>query len=224
VINIDSFAKDSNIINTLRETGIKPIEYIQHSRPIVIVDEPQNMETELRKAALFNLSPLFTLRYSATHKRFYNLLYSLNPVQAYDKGLVKQIEVDGITSDNNNSAAFVAFNKLVLGKRQLQAKVSIYVNEDASVKVKAFTLNIGDDLFQKSKGRELYKEGYILNSINAELRTLEFSGGLVLEEGAAQGGLNDEVLKFQIERTVASHFEKLAKLKGQGIKVLSLFL
>lgn len=66
VINIDSFAKDSNIINTVRETGIKPIEYIQNSRPIVIVDEPQNMETELRKAALFNLSPLFSLRYSAT--------------------------------------------------------------------------------------------------------------------------------------------------------------
>jgi len=223
VINIDSFAKDSNVINSMRETGIKPIEYIQNSRPIVIVDEPQNMETELRKAALFNLSPLCTLRYSATHKRFYNLLYSLNPVQAYDKGLVKQIEVDGITSDNNISAAFVAFKNLVLGKRKLQAKVSIYVNEDASVKVKDVALNIGDDLFKKSKGRETYKEGYILNSINAEQGTLEFSGGLVLEEGASQGGLNDEVLKFQIERTVMNHFEKIAKLKPQGIKVLSLF-
>ncbi|MEY3788016.1 MAG: hypothetical protein RLZ75_2223 [Pseudomonadota bacterium] len=223
VINIDSFAKDSNVINSVRETGIKPIEYIQNSSPIVIVDEPQNMETELRKAALFNLSPLCTLRYSATHKRFYNLLYSLNPVQAYDKGLVKQIEVDGITSDNNISAAFVVFKKLVLGKRKLQAKVSIYVNEDASVKVKDIALNIGDDLFQKSKGRETYKEGYILNSINAEQGTLSFSGGLVLEEGSSQGGLNDEVLKFQIERTVMGHFEKMAKLKSQGIKVLSLF-
>ncbi|MGZ8955033.1 MAG: hypothetical protein ACXW0Q_10185 [Methylovulum sp.] len=98
----------------------------------------------------------------------------------------------------------MAFKKLVLGKRKLQAKVSIYVNEDTGIKIKEFALNIGDDLFQKSKGREIYKEGYILNSINAELGTLEFSGGLVLEEGAAQGGLNDEVLKFQIERTVAS--------------------
>jgi type III restriction enzyme len=63
----------------------------------------------------------------------------------------------------------------------------------------------------------------ILNSINAEHGTLEFSGGLVLLEGAAQGGLNDDVLKFQIERTVQSHFEKVAKLKPLGIKVLSLF-
>ncbi len=91
--------------------------------------------------------------------------------------------------------------------------MTLYINEDASVKIKTVTLNMGDDLFTKSNGREMYKEGYILNSINAEQGTLEFSGGLVLQEGAAQGDLNDEVLKFQIERTVQSHFEKIAKLK-----------
>jgi type III restriction enzyme len=179
VINIDSFGKDSNVINTLRETGIKPIEYIQNSRPIVIVDEPQNMETELRKAAIYNLSPLCTLRYSATHKRFYNLLYSLNPVQAYDKGLVKQIEVDGITSDNNNNAAFVEFKKLVLGKRNLQAKVAIYSNENVGVKVKDITLNLGDDLFQKSNGNDSYKEGYILN-LGIPLTAVTTMGSVVI--------------------------------------------
>ena len=223
VINIDSFARDSAIINQVRETGIKPIEYIQHSRPIVIIDEPQNMETDIRKAALTNLNPLCTLRNSATHKNLYNLLYSLNPVQAYDKGLVKQIEIDGITSDNNNSAAFIAFKKLMVGKRKLQAKVSIYVNDNNGVNSKDITLDIGNDLFQKSNGRDSYKEGFILNSINAEQGTVEFSGGLVLQEGETQGGLNDEVLKFQIERTVESHFEKVVKLKPLGIKVLSLF-
>ncbi|MCF7971025.1 MAG: DEAD/DEAH box helicase family protein [Methylococcaceae bacterium] len=223
VINIDSFAKESNIINTQKETGIRPIEYIQNSCPIVIVDEPQNMETDIRKAALYNLSPLCTLRYSATHKHFYNLVYSLNPVQAYDKGLVKQIEIDAITSDNNNSTAFVAFKKLVQGKRNIQAKVTLYVNEDSGVKVKDITLNIGDDLFTKSKQRDSYKEGFILNSINAEHKTLQFSGGLVLEEGGSQGGLTDDVLKFQIERTVINHFDKVKALQNEKIKVLSLF-
>ncbi|MFZ2727175.1 MAG: DEAD/DEAH box helicase family protein [Methylococcaceae bacterium] len=223
VINIDSFAKDSNIINTIRETGIKPIDYIQHSRPIVIIDEPQNMETDIRKVAIANLKPLCTLRYSATHKHLYNLLYSLNPVQAYDKGLVKQIEIDGITSENNNSAVFIAFKKLMLGKRKLQAKVSIYVNDNNGVNAKELTLDIGNDLFQKSNGRDAYKEGFILNSINAQQNTIEFSGGLILQEGQTQGGLNDAILKFQIERTVENHFEKVAKLKPLGIKVLSLF-
>lgn len=109
VINIDSFTKDNNIINTVRETGVKPIEYIQATHPIGIVDEPQNMETDVRRAAIHNLAPLCTLRYSATHRNLYNLVYSLNPVQAYDLGLVKQIEVDGITSDSNYNAAFIEF-------------------------------------------------------------------------------------------------------------------
>ena len=49
VINIDSFAKDENIINKPNDklTGKRPIEFIQGVNPIVIVDEPQNMETEV---------------------------------------------------------------------------------------------------------------------------------------------------------------------------------
>lgn len=70
VINIDSFAKDTNIINTAKESGIKPIEYIQATNSIVIVDEPQNMETDVRKTAVHNLNPLCTLLYSATDKTF----------------------------------------------------------------------------------------------------------------------------------------------------------
>jgi hypothetical protein len=99
VINIDSFASDSNIINTVREQGVKPIEFLQATRPIVIVDEPQNMETELRRQAIHNLNPFCTLRYSATHKNPYNLISRLTPVDAYNLGLVKQIQVDGITAD-----------------------------------------------------------------------------------------------------------------------------
>jgi len=82
-------------------------------------------------------------------------------------------------------------------------------------------------IYFKIQGREIYKEGFILNSINAEQGTLAFSGGLVLEEGSSQGGLNDEVLKFQIERTVINHFDKVkilqSKPETKNIKVLSLF-
>jgi type III restriction enzyme len=102
VLNIDSFAKDENIINKPNDklSGKSPIEFIQATCPIVIVDEPQNMETAIRKRAIENLKPLCTLRYSATHINLYNLVYSLNPVNAYDLGLVKQIEVDSVVSEN----------------------------------------------------------------------------------------------------------------------------
>lgn len=96
VINIDSFAKDENIINRPNDrlSGQLPVEFIRSCHPIVIVDEPQNMETPKRKKAIENLKPLFTLRYSATHRNVYNLVYSLNPVkvEAYGLRLVKRIE------------------------------------------------------------------------------------------------------------------------------------
>ena len=103
VINIDSFAKDENIINKSNDklTGKKPVEFIQATAPIVIVDEPQNMETDIRKKAVGNLNPLCTLRYSATHTNRYNMVYSLDPVKAYDLGLVKQIEVDSVVTEND---------------------------------------------------------------------------------------------------------------------------
>ena len=223
VINIDSFTKDSNIINTKRETGIKPIEYIQATAPIVIVDEPQNMETDVRRAAIHNLAPLCTLRYSATHRNLYNLVFSLNPVQAYDLGLVKQIEVDGIKSDSNYNAAYIEFKGVQPGKKTLKAKLSIYINDKNNVKQKDFTVDLGTDLFELSNGRDIYKDGFILNSIRAADGEIEFSNGLILREGTTQGGLTDEVMKYQIERTVRWHFEKLKKLKPKGIKVLSLF-
>jgi len=223
VINIDSFTKDTNVINTVRETGVKRIEYIQATCPFVIVDEPQNMETDVRRAALHNLNPLCTLRYSATHRNLYNLVYNLNPVQAYDLGLVKQIEADGITADSNYNAAFVQLKKIERGKRTLKAKVSIYVNESSGVKQKDITLNLGDDLFQKSNGRDVYRDGFILNNINAEYGVIEFSGGAIVKEGESQGGLTDDVLKYQIERTVKWHFDKVKQLQPKRIKVLSLF-
>ncbi len=93
VINVDSFAKDENVINKPNNklNGQEPIRFIRSVNPIVIVDEPQNMESEKRIAAIANLNPLCTLHHSATHRNKYNLIYSLNPVKAYDHDLVKQI-------------------------------------------------------------------------------------------------------------------------------------
>ena len=114
VLNIDAFAKDENIINKPNDrlTGKCPIEFIQTANPIVIVDEPQNMETDIRKRAIEKLNPLCTLRYSATHTNLYNLVYSLNPVKAYDAGLVKQIEVDLVISENAMNSAFIQLEKI----------------------------------------------------------------------------------------------------------------
>jgi type III restriction enzyme len=168
VINIDSFTKDANVINQVRETGVKPIEYIQNSNPIVIIDEPQNMETDIRKRAIANLNPLFTLRYSATHKNLYNLVYKLDPVKAYDLGLVKQIEVDSVVAKNDSSGAFISVDSFKVAKQSITAKVTIFVNEKGGVQKKQVTTKIGDDLYKLSKGWDIYKDGYTINELDAD--------------------------------------------------------
>ena len=223
VINIDSFTKDNNKINIKGEKAFAPIEYIKSVNPIVIVDEPQNFETDIRRRALLDLNPLCTLRYSATHKNPYNLLYSLNPVQAYDLGLVKQIEVDGVQADANHNQAFIELISIDTKPKSITAKVCIDVNDKAGAKRKELTLKLGEDLFNRSDKRDVYADGYILNEIRADDGEIEFSGGTILRVREQQGGLTEDVMRFQIERTVANHFAKLKSLQPIGVKVLSLF-
>lgn len=225
VINIDAFAKDENVINKPNDklNGQEPIKFIQSTRPIVIVDEPQNMESEKRSAAIANLNPLCTLRYSATHRNRYNLIYSLNPVKAYDMGLVKQIEVDSVLEENSQNGAFIELTAITATKTKITAKVTIDVNEKDCVKRKSVTVKVGDDLYNLSNNREIYREGYIVEGIDASNGFISFSNNKVLYQGQQQGGLNDEIMKFQIRRTIEEHFCKELKLNKQGIKVLSLF-
>jgi len=224
VINIDSFAKDENIINKPNDklTGKRPVEFIQATGPIVIVDEPQNMETDIRKKAIGNLNPLCTLRYSATHISRYNMVYSLDPVKAYDMGLVKQIEVDSIVTENDFNEAFICLEKVNATKTRTSAKIRIDVNTKDGVKRKSVTAKVGDDLYELSNKREMYKNGYIINGIDVAEGFIELSGGETVFVGDTFGGLTDEVMKIQMKKTVEEHFLKERNLKEKGIKVLSL--
>lgn len=222
VMNIDAFAKDENIINQVRERGIAPIEYIQATHPIVIVDEPQNMETQKRLDAIASLNPLITLRYSATHKYSRHLLYSLNPVKAYDAGLVKQIEVDSVMSQDKFNDAYIELLDIIPKKTKITAKVSVYANVKGVVKKKTFSISDNDDLYKKT-GREIYANGYIVAGINAVDEYIEFTNGTIVKLGQQLGGMNDSVMRYQIERTIESHLDKQRRLLAKGIKVLSLF-
>ncbi len=224
VINIDSFAKDINIINKENDklTGKRPIEFIQHTNPFVIVDEPQNMETELRKKAIQSLNPSCTLRYSATHTNLYNLVYRLGPVQAYDLGLVKQIEVDSVVTEQSYNQAYIKLESIKAQKTKINAKVTIDCNTKEGVKRKIVSVNLGDNLYDLSDHREMYREGFIIDEINAEDESLTFTNGIKITVGGVIGEFQDEILKVQIRKTIEEHFEKELRLKDKGIKVLSL--
>ena len=225
VMNIDAFAKDENIINKPNDklTGKRPVEFIQYTRPFVIVDEPQNMETDIRKKAIENLHPSCTLRYSATHLNLYNLVYSLDPVKAYDLGLVKQIEVDSVFAEDNFNDAFISLESVNATKTRTSAKLRIDLNQVSGVTKKSVTAKVGDDLYALSNYREIYQDGFIIDEIDVANQCISFTNGTMFYVGDTQGGLTDEIMKFQIQKTIEEHFKKEYKLKEKGIKTLSLF-
>jgi type III restriction enzyme len=230
VINIDSFAKDSNIINQISEDGIKPVELLQATNPVVIVDEPQNMETEIRKTAIENLNPLCTLRYSATHKYHYNLCYKLDPVQAYDLGLVKKIEVDSVLAESGQNEAFIELVSLKPTSKTITIQLKIHVNDpkkgvvEKVVSIKKSPNGTSEsDLYKLSNEREVYKTGYTISGYDVSSGSVSFTNGKTLYIGESQGEIKEDLMRFQIEQTVKNHFEKERKLKDKGIKVLTLF-
>ena len=242
VINIQSFQKDVadkdlaemteeelkklNVINREndRMSGRRPIEFIQAAYPIVIIDEPQSVDTtEKSRKAIGNLNPMVTLRYSATHRNPYNLLYKLDPIKAYDLRLVKRIEVASVRSDDNFNDAYV---KLIGtdNKNGIRARIEIHKEGASGPKATKLWVKRGDDLFRKSDAREAYRNGYIVHNIDCTPGSeyVEFNKGRLLELGQEAGGLADDVMRAQVYETVEQHFRKERALKGKGIKVLSL--
>lgn len=220
VITIDSFAKAQNVMNRQSDYG-RPLDFIKATHPVVILDEPQNMETDIRRNAIASLNPLCTLRYSATHKHLYNLLYRLTPVDAYDKGLVKKIEVHSVQSEDNYNDAYI--NVLSLerqSKTRSFAKIEVDASDEYGLQRKIVKAFPGDDLEAKT-GRSVYA-GYYVESINHGDDCVEFSNGKVVYVGQRDESLHDDIIKRQIELTIDDHFDKQRRL-GSSVKVLSLF-
>lgn len=226
IINIQAFIKDDNVINQERDgmSGLKPIEFITATNPVVIVDEPQNMETEKAQQALAKLNPLCTLRYSATHRNFYNLVYRLDPIKAFELGLVKQINVASVLGENSHNQAYVKLLN-VDNKNGIKAKLEIHKQTTGGPKPAKITVKQGDDLFGKSDGRSCYQDGFSVTEMSSEPGNefIEFNNGTYLELGQESGGISDDIYKEQIEKTIQRHLEKAKQLRPKGIKVLSLF-
>lgn len=243
VINIQSFQKDVadkdladmtedelkklNVINREndRMSGRRPIEFIQAANPIVIIDEPQSVDTtEKSRKAIGNLNPMATLRYSATHKNPYNLVYKLDPIRAYDMRLVKRIEVASVRSDDNFNDAYV---KLVAtdNTNGIRARVEIHKESKSGPKATKIWVKQGDDLFVKSEEREAYRNGYIVQNVDCTPGSeyIEFNQGRFLELGQEAGSQAEDIMKAQVYETVEQHLKKERALRGKRIKVLSLF-
>lgn len=235
VINIDAFRKSfvdndennkSNIIHRYHDKlGYKPIDLIKETYPIVIIDEPQSVDnTDKAKEAIAALNPLCCIRYSATHRNPYNMMYKLDSIDAYELKLVKQIEVATATVDGFQNDAYIDLVK-VDNKSGIKAQIELDIQKKGKAERKKVWVSQGKDLFDIT-GRDQY-EGYIVEDIwhNGEAWCMSFtSNDKVVKEGIPSGSLSEEMLKReQIRMTIEAHLDKELVLNPLRIKVLSLF-
>ena len=223
IMTLDSFNKDTNVMNQSRDklSGQRPIDLVRMTRPILILDEPQNMESEKSKDALSRLDSLFNLRYSATHRNYYNLLYTLTPADAYNKGLVKKIEVSSVIKDGDFNAAYIRCVDIISNERGIKAKLEVHRKLKSGFKKATVTVKNRDNLAIKAKS--LTYDGYVVSEINAGYQFIKFENGVMVKLGQDLGGDKKDMMKVQIHQTIEEHFRKAQLLKPYGIKVLSLF-
>lgn len=236
IINTQAFAaslkeggrsKESRIIYSKRDefASRRPIDVIAANRPIIIRDEPQKMGGDVTQNALKNFNPLFTLNYSATHEKQHNLIYALDALDAYNKRLVKKIEVKGFEVKNlRGTDSYLYLEQIVLSsKKPPMARIELEIKYNKSINRETRKLGVGDDLYYISQEMEQYK-GYTISEINPIDGTVIFTNGEIISTGDVVGDVSEnDMRRIQIRETIISHFEKEEKLFNMGIKTLSLF-
>ncbi len=233
VMNVQAFEQDTdpmrdtkgNVINRPHDAmaGRRPIEFIQAVRPVVVMDEPQNFSSSGRTAAIERLNPLVTLRYSATPKQPHNLVYRLGPVDAFEQGLVKQIEVDGVEADLAHDGPYLRL--LSVDAAKARAQVEMDVGHGAAVTRKKVWIKRLDDLHVKANGGQAYADGYLVDDIDFTVghERVDFTAAAPIGLGAPSETEVGEVQRFQVRETIRYHLDRELRLAPLSIKVLSLF-
>jgi type III restriction enzyme len=207
----------------LWSTASNGINGIAEQHPIVIIDEPQNMATDLRRRALATLNPLAVLRYSATHREHFNLVHRLGPKEASESGLVKRVFVKGIVA-GDTGGPYVRLKKLRSVKKRIVADVVIDRAGRSGMQRIDAVLQNGTDLFEESEELEAYR-GLTVDRFERKPDRIVFDGGLELRVGQEMGVDPIAMWRDQIRYTIRQHIEQQARLDAGAydVKVLSLF-
>lgn len=231
IINIQAFNARGTDARRIREElddfgSRKPIDVIAANRPILILDEPQKMGGAATQDSLEDFHPLFTLNYSATHKEQHNPVYVLDAMDAYNKRLVKKIEVKGFELKNYRGTDRYLFleNIIVSPNKPPRAKIELEIGYKKSINRESRIVGVGDgDLYAISQNMEQYK-GYTVSDIDPIRGIVFFTNGEQLHRGEVVGDVSEkDMRRIQIRETIISHFEKERQLYSLGIKTLSLF-
>lgn len=203
----------------------RPIDILAKTNPILIIDEPQSVEGEKTKLKLKDFNPLFTLRYSATPKVYYNLIYRLDAMEAYNKRLVKKIAVTGISQSGSTATdSYVFLESINLSKGNPTATIQHDFKGATGIRKVTKTVSEGYRLYENSGELDEYKVGFTVKRIDGRDNSIEFINGVKLFAGDVIGKVSeDQLRRIQIRETILSHIQRERQLFYKGIKVLSLF-
>lgn len=229
IINTQAFnakGKDARrIYMELDQFGTRrPIEIISQTNPILIIDEPQSVDGEKTLEGMQDFKPLFTLRYSATHKVEYNKVYRLDALDAYNKKLVKKIQVKGINlKGSTGTTGYLYLENIILSTNKPPVALIEYEKRSGNgVKRNRERLDKGANLFDLSGGMPQYKN-HTIQEIDGYFNKITINGTDIFA-GEAFGDLDEKAFRrIQIRETIISHLTKEKQLFEKGIKVLSLF-
>lgn len=224
VMTIDSIRGDasSRVIHQTRDklNGLRPIDYLKATHPVVIMDEPQNMESKLSQSSIGELDPIATLRFSATHRKQRNVVYRLDPVDAHDHGLVKQIVVAEVSQQGSDAAPYI---KVVEVKRDpWEAKLELAVRA-ADGSTPRRVMKVKQDQELSSLTNNPAYEGWWITELSIEPQFVELNKHGLLHQGEEVGGNSGSIYREMIRETIKEHFRKQTMLASRNIKVLSLF-
>lgn len=228
VINSQAFnKKEKDLIHSERENfrWRRPIDVLAAMNPIMIIDEPQSVEGKQTKERLKDFKPLFTLRYSATHKEKHDMVYRLDAMDAYNQKLVKKIAVKAIEqTGTTGTQGYLYLQEIIPQKTGApKAKVEFEVKTQSGVKRKLKVVDEPFDLYAESGSLSAYK-GMTLSHFDARENKLQVGVTQELQVGEVIGQVDESsIRRIQIRETIKSHIEKESKLYNRRIKVLSLF-
>lgn len=228
VINSQAFnKKEKDLIHSERENfrWRRPIDVLAAMNPIMIIDEPQSVEGKQTKERLKDFKPLFTLRYSATHKEKHDMVYRLDAMDAYNQKLVKKIAVKAIEqTGTTGTQGYLYLQEIIPQKTGApKAKIEFEVKTQSGVKRKLKVVEEPFDLYAESGNLSAYK-GMTLSHFDARENKLQVGVTQELHVGEVIGEVDESsIRRIQIRETIKSHIEKESKLYNRRIKVLSLF-
>ncbi len=204
----------------------KPIDVVARTRPILIIDEPQKLGGEATQSSLKKFNPLFNINFSATHRKHHNLVYCLDALDAYNKKLVKKIQVKGFEIKNlRGTNGYIYLQDIILSKdKPPMAKLWFEIKYKEKINREPRILGVDRNLYALSNEMEQYKNGYTIKDINPYTNTVTFLNDIELKIGEVVGNVSEkDIRRVQIRETIRSHFEKEELLYSKGIKCLSLF-